>query len=86
MTEYKTFEEWKKDKQIFKENPNDKEFLAHLVKKVENSSPDLREQIREEILQDLFEKDPYRYILMLSEKAEGKYPVIKSKDDIWFEV
>lgn len=86
MKTYETFEEWKKDMDFFNENPNDFKFLKHMANRVRISDKKIQTMIKEEIADEFFEKDPYKYMLFLSRQYENKIPVMNSKNNIWFEV
>ncbi len=86
MKAYNNFEEWKKDMDIFKDNPRDTRFLMHISDRVKKSDETLQAKIQDVLEEEAFKKDPLDYMIFLANKSEGKVPVIKSKQDIWFEV
>lgn len=82
---YKNLEDWQKDMEHFQEHPDDDQFLCAMVDRIHNSDQKLKEEITNNLSDGMFDKDPYRYMLVLSKIYEDRYPVVKSKDDIWFE-
>lgn len=84
---YKSLEEWKKDMKIIEDHPNDRTFINLVTSKVNQSEEKVRNAIKSELESAVFEKDEYRYVLLVSKDCDpNKMLLVKSKSNPWFEV
>ena len=84
MRFYKTFDDWLEDYELFRKNSNDRDLLISMTTRLENTSPELKDQITDHIENDTLLINPMQVIKSLYRKSDKAIVVIKEKDDIWF--
>lgn len=83
---YEDLEEFKKDFEIFRLNPNDKQFMNAVNTRVRYSAPQMQARIKEEIQCGLMEVNPREFVRQVSRQLpEGCWMIIKSENDPFFE-
>jgi len=85
-TSYESFEEWKADLERVRKHPNDTHLIAYVVKCVDNSSESIRNEIRDYLSSATLESNPMLVLQQIAKANPGYRVVIKSAEDIWFEV
>lgn len=86
MSYYTNLTEWKDDMDKFAKNPNDSVFLESIKSKVSNSEHEIRKQIKDFTISELFKTDPLRAMYWIAEENPDKMLFIKSKSQPFFEV
>lgn len=85
MTKYDTIEDWKSDMIKFEKNPNDMVFLEAIKSRIQNSSEEIQEEVREHTLAALFEKEPIKAMKYHASLRPNKLLVVKNEKDPFFE-
>lgn len=84
---YASVEEWRKDHERVTKSPNDSKLLQSVARKIDNSSEEVKEQITDELMSVMMEKDPKAFFRLLVKRLPpGSTLILKSVDDPWFEV
>lgn len=83
---YDTIDEFRRDFEIFKMNPNDKIFMNAVNMRARMSERQLQIEISEEITTALMESNPREFIRRVSKQmSPGYWMIIKSENDPFFE-
>lgn len=83
---YNDIEEFRKDFELFRMNPNDKVFMNAVNMRVRMSPKILQTAIGDEILLSLMEANPPEFIRRVAKQIPpGYWMVIKSESDPFFE-
>lgn len=82
---YENIEEFRRDFEIFRQNPNDKQFMHAVNIRVRYSHPQIQAEINDEIISGLMEANPKEFIRRVSAKIPpGFWIMIKSENDPFF--
>lgn len=82
---YVTIEEWKKDMQLIQQNPRDEKFVMNVARRLNLSSEELQNQVRQIVENKMMDEEPHRYFQMIAAQSPKECVIIfKSKDDPWF--
>lgn len=83
---YDSIDEFRRDFEIFKMNPNDKVFMNAVNMRVRMSERQLQIDISEEITTMLMESNPKEFIRRVSRQMPpGYWMIVKSDNDPFFE-
>lgn len=83
---YENFNEWKQDMNRINAHPNDKHLLQHVTRCVENSSPEIKQEVKDYLIGLSLETNPWFVLKQIAKESPGHSLFVKNNKDPWFEV
>ncbi len=86
LVPYESFDEWKKDMNKVSKHPNDRKLIQHVSNRVEISSVNIKQMVKDYLMDSAMEKNPWAVIDQASRDNPHCMVMVRSKDDPFFHV